>query len=146
MNKLFKKLGKEKHHLLLAGLLAAFIVLDIELPLAFANLVDTIVGKTVVILVVFSLLTYNKFVGVLAIVAGYMLVMRAMHTTGNKNMTYLETELTKARKMRGLNIPHKTTVEEEVINNMLPRVSNESVTSYDFKPVQGNVHDAERLA
>ena len=54
MNKLFKKLGKEKHHLLLAGLLAAFIVLDIELPLAFANLVDTIVGKTVVILVVFS--------------------------------------------------------------------------------------------
>ena len=90
---------KEKHHALLALLLSVFIIVDIQVPLEVANLVDTIVGKTVVILVIFSLLTYNKFVGILGIIAGYMLVMRSMNTTGYKNMAYLESEKSKANKI-----------------------------------------------
>ena len=59
MNKLLKKLQKEKHHSLLGILLIFFIVFDVKIPADLANLIDTIVGKTVVILVIFSLLTYN---------------------------------------------------------------------------------------
>ena len=81
MNKLLKKLTREKHHSLLALLLVIFIVFEVEIPLPLANLIDTIVGKTVVILFIFSLLSYNKFVGVLAIIAGYLLVMRSMEAT-----------------------------------------------------------------
>lgn len=145
MDKLLKKLMKEKHHALLALLLVIFIVVDVSVPLEVANLVDTIVGKTVVVLVVFSLLTYNKFVGILGIVAGYMLVMRSMAATGNKNISYLESEKTKTNKMLHFNKKQETTVEEEVINNMLPLVSDQSTKKYNFKPVQGNLHDAEKL-
>ena len=145
MNKLLKKLTREKHHSLLALLLVVFIVFDIQIPHQIANLIDTIVGKTVVILFLFSLLTYNKFVGVLAIIAGYLLVMRSMETTGNKYLPYLENEKSKFSKMKNFNVKHKRTVEEEVINNMLPRVANEHTEGSDFKPIQGNLYDAEKL-
>ena len=145
MNKLLKKLTREKHHTLLALLLIVFILFEIEIPLPLANLVDTIVGKTVVILFIFSLLTYNKFVGVLAIIAGYLLVMRSMEATGNKYIPYLETESSKFSKMKQFNVKHKRTVEEEVIDNMLPRVSTEHTNGSDFKPIQGNLYDAEKL-
>ncbi len=145
MNKILKKLTQEKHHSLLAVLLGIFIIVDIRIPLQLANLIDTIVGKTIVILTVFSLLTFNKFVGVLAIVAGYLLVMRSMDATGNKNLRYLETEGNKFSKMKNFNSPHKTTVEEDIINNMLPRVANEDGSTGGFKPVQGNLYDAEKL-
>ncbi len=121
-----------------------FIIFDIKIPSDLANLVDTIVGKTVVILVIFSLLTYNKFVGVLAIVAGYLLIMRSMNSTGKKNMKYLETEEKKFTKMKSFNVKHKTTVEEDVINNMLPMTNNVNVES-GFKPIQGNLHSAKKL-
>ena len=145
MNKLVKKLTKDKHHALLTALLTIFIVLDISVPVSIANLVDTIVGKTVVILVVFSLIAFNKLVGVLAIVAGYMLIIRSMNVSSNNKFRYLETERVKFRKMNSFNKKEKLTVEEEVIDNMLPRVSNEYVESHPFKPVQNNLHSAEKL-
>jgi len=145
MNKLLKSLLREKHHSILAVLMALFIILDVKIPFQMANLIDTIVGKTIIIILIFALLTFNKFVGVLAIVAGYMLVMRSMNMTGNKNMRYLDNENTKYHKMQNLNVKHNRSVEEDVIDNMLPRVANENVLSSDFKPIQGNLHDAEKL-
>ena len=145
MNKVLKSLMREKHHSLLAILLALFIIIDVKIPFQIANLIDTIVGKTVVVIIIFALLTFNKFVGALAIVAGYMLVMRSMNMTGNPNMRYLDTENSKFRKMNNMNVKHTRTVEEDVIDNMLPRVATEHVKSSDFKPIQGNLHEAEKL-
>jgi len=145
MNKVLKSLMREKHHSLLAVLLALFIIIDVKIPFQIANLIDTIVGKTVVVIIIFALLTFNKFVGILAIVAGYMLVMRSMNMTGNSNIRLLDTENSKFRKMNKMNVNHTRTVEEDVIDNMLPRVANEHVKSSDFKPIQGNLHEAEKL-
>lgn len=145
MNKFLKKLTQEKHHSILSLLLVFFIILDIQIPLQLANLIDTIVGKTVVIITIFSLLTFNKFVGVLAIVAGYLLVVRSMESTGKKNMKYLESEHSKFSRMKKFNGHHKTTVEEDIINNMLPRVATEDHSTGGFKPIQGNLYDAEKL-
>lgn len=144
MDSFLKKIQKEKHQSFLGLLLMLFIVIDINIPDDLANLIDTIVGKTVVILVIFSLLAYNKLIGVLAIVAGYLLIMRSMNVTGRKNMKYLETEKKKFRKMKSFNVEHKTTVEEDVINNMLPMTNNVNVES-GFKPVQGNLHSAKKI-
>jgi hypothetical protein len=145
MDKFLKKLTQEKHHSLLAVLLGIFIIVDIKIPLQLANLIDTIVGKTIVILTVFSLLTFNKFVGVLAIISGYLLVMRSMDATGNKNLKYLESESSKFNKMKIFNRAQKNTVEEDIINNMLPRVASENGPMGEFKPVQGKLYDAEKL-
>lgn len=144
MNTFLQKIQKEKHHTFLGLLLALFIVIDIKIPKDLANLIDTIVGKTVVILVIFSLLTYSKLVGVLAIIAGYVLIMRSMNVTGKKNMKYLETETKKYKKMKSFNVKHKTTVEEDVINNILPMTNNVKIIS-KFKPIQGNLHAAKKI-
>jgi len=145
MNKVLKSLMREKHHSLLAVLLALFIIIDVKIPFQFANLIDTIVGKTVVIIIIFALLTFNKLVGVLAIVAGYMLVVRSMNMAGNSNMRFVDSENSKFRKMNKMNVEQSRSVEEDVIDNMLPRVANEQVKSSDFKPIQGKLHDAEKL-
>tara|TARA_B110001450_G_scaffold185589_1_gene173628 strand:- start:2272 stop:2709 length:438 start_codon:yes stop_codon:yes gene_type:complete len=145
MNKVLKSLMREKHHSLLAILLALFIIIDVKIPFNIANLIDTIVGKTVIIIIVFALLTFNKLVGVLAIIAGYMLVMRSMNMAGNSNIGYLDTENSKFRKMNRMNVKQTRSVEEDVIDNMLPRVANENVKSSYFKPIQGNLYDAEKL-
>lgn len=144
MNNLLKKLQKEKHHSLLGVLLIFFIVFDVHIPIDLANLIDTIVGKTVIILVIFSLLTYSKFVGVLAIVAGYLLIMRSMGISGKINMKYLESESSKHKKMKTFNSKPQTSVEEEIINNMLPMTNNIDVESV-FKPIQGNLYSAKKI-
>jgi hypothetical protein len=145
MNKILNTLMREKHHSLLAILLVLFIIIDVKIPFQIANLIDTIVGKTVVIIIIFALLTFNKIVGVLAIVAGYMLVIRSMNMTGNKNLKFLDTERSKFKKMTSMNVTNTTSVEEDVINNMLPRVANESNETSFFKPIQGNLYDAEKI-
>ena len=121
-----------------------FIIFDINIPSDLANLIDTIVGKTIIILIIFSLLTYNKLIGVLAIIAGYLLVIRSMNVTGKKNIKYLETEQKKFKKMKSFNVKLKTTVEEDAINNMLPMTNNVNVES-GFKPVQGDLHSAKKI-
>ena len=55
----------------------------------------------------------------LAIIAGYLLVIRSMETTGNKYIPYLENENSKFSKMKQFNKKHKRTVKEEIIDNML---------------------------
>jgi hypothetical protein len=145
MNKVLKSLMREKHHLLLSVLLALFIIVDVKIPFQIANLIDTIVGKTVVIIIIFALLTFNKLVGVLAIIAGYMLIMRSMNMAGNSNMRLLDTENSKFRRMNNMNVKNARTVEEDVIDNMLPRVAGENVKTSDFKPIQGNLYEAEKL-
>jgi len=144
MNKLLNRLQKEKHHTFLGLLLLLFIVIDVNIPLDLANVVDTIVGKTVTILVIFALLTYNKLVGVLAIVAGYLLIMRSMNISGKTNLKYLETEKKKFSKMKKFNNKKTTTIEEEVINNMLPMTNERNVETI-FKPIQGNVYSAKKI-
>ena len=89
------------------------------------------------------MLTYNQFVGVLAIVAGYLLISRSINTSGKTNMKYLETETKKYSKMKTYNVKHKVSVEEEVINNMLPMTNERNVESV-FKPIQGNVYAAQK--
>ena len=144
MNTFLQKIQKEKHHTFLGFLLGLFIIIDIKIPNDLANLIDTIVGKTIVILVIFSLLTYSKLVGVLAIIAGYVLIMRSMKVTGKKNMKYLETEEKKYSKMKSFNVQHKTTIEEDIINNMLPMTNDIKIVS-KFKPIQGNLHAAKKI-
>ena len=144
MNKLLNKLQKETHHTFLGLLLILFIVFEVQIPLDLANVIDTIVGKTVIILVIFALLTYNKMVGVLAIVAGYLLIMRSMNISGKKNMKYLETEQKKYSKMKKFNVKKNTSVEEDIINNMLPLTNERNIESI-FKPIQGNLYSAKKI-
>ena len=77
MKDLLKSLKSETHHLVLAGLLALFIIMDIKIPADIAPFFNSVVGKGFVILTSLSLLAINPVVGVFAIVASFELFRRS---------------------------------------------------------------------
>ena len=148
MKDLLKSLKSETHHLVLAGLLALFIIMDIKIPDNVAPFFNSIVGKGLVILTSLSLLSINPLVGVFAIVASFELIRRSGHegdivptSLFNSSMAQEPDEDNVDLKLT--NIP--LTLEEDVINNMLPRIATDSLDSAQFKPTQNNLHGAGKL-
>ena len=141
-------LKSETHHLVLAGLLGIFVVLDIKIPSAVAPFLNSIVGKAFIILTALSLLAINPIVGVVAIIASFELLRRAgtgseviTHSQPSNPMPQQPDEPEKDLKIT--NIP--MTLEEDVINNMLPRVATDVLDEAPFKPTQNKLHGAGKL-
>ena len=137
----------DKRHYVLAAVLALFIVMDIKVPSQVANLVDTIVGKIVVIMVGLSLMVINPLVGILGAIAAYELVRRSS-ASGNlfgDVSSLIPNEEDKHHEMQVYQ-NNEITVEEEVIANMLPRTAADVIdSSPSFKPIQNKLHAAAKL-
>ena len=126
-------------------LFAIFIVFDFKVPEAFANVIDTIIGKAVVVLCALALLTVNPVVGAMALIASYVLITRSQYTSVSglvKN--YVPSEETKYNEMMFYKMPEKT-IEEEIIDNMLPSVATDALDEPAFKPVQEKLHSAAKI-
>ena len=129
----------------LAALLAIFIVFDISVPDPVAELVDTIVGKLVVILVALNLFFLHPIVGALGLVAAYELIRRAERAPPSMARKYLPSEKKKSVELSKIN-QFPLTVEEEVIANQIPYAFNtETATAAPYRPVQDPVFDAARV-
>ena len=76
MKNVLKMLPKNPSYLVLSLLMMVFIVVDIAPPSNICMLVDTIVGKAVVIMVALGLFSLNTLLGIVGIVAAYILIMR----------------------------------------------------------------------
>ena len=74
MEKFLKSLTQDKHSLILSLLLSAFVVFDIEIPLVLAEIIDNPIGKIGVAALALCILSQNTLVGVVAIVAAYVLI------------------------------------------------------------------------
>lgn len=142
MEKFFKSLVKDKHTLVLSILLSMFIVFDVPIPEVFAGMIDNPLGKIAVAIGVLCLLGMNPLVGVIAIIAGFVLIKRAGEKTGTEfERRYLPTEAKKSGHLSSMN-QFPITVEEEVISKMLPVVSGD-YSEPSYKPVLGDNHNAE---
>ena len=142
MEKLLKSLMKDKHHLLLSVLLSVFVVLDVKVPLVLAELVDNPVGKIVVVLIALSLLSMNTLLGVISLIAAFVLIQRSEQVTGSEGeQKYLPTEVKKSEHLSAMN-QFPVTVEEEVISNMLPMTNRIDTSAPEYKPVLNELHDA----
>ena len=142
MEKFLNSLMRDKHHLLLSILLSIFVVFDIKVPLVLAELIDNPIGKILTAVMALCLLSMNVVVGVLGLIAAYVLIQRSANktgTVGTKN--YLPTESKKSNHLSAMN-QFPVTVEEEVISKMLPSTNNRDLTAPEFKPVLDNIHDA----
>ena len=73
---LVEQLIKNKHHLILSCLLVIFIAFDITIPEPLASIIDSIIGKIFVVGGALAIITANKFVGILALIAAYVLIVR----------------------------------------------------------------------
>ena len=144
MEKLLKLFMKDKHHLILSVLLSVFIIFDIKIPLLLAELVDNVIGKIVVFVIALCLLSLNGLSGAIGLIAAYVLVHRSERTTGSSaKRVYVPTETKKAKHLADMN-DFPVTVEEEVINNMLP-VTNRVYSSPGYKPVLDSFHDSAEI-
>ena len=83
MEKFLNSLTRDKHSLILCLLLSCFVVFDIEIPLVLAEVIDNPIGKIGVAALALCILSQNTLVGVVAIVAAYVLIQRSEGKTGS---------------------------------------------------------------
>ena len=141
---MFKSVMKSNHHLVLTILLCVFIVFDIQVPNALANMIDNPIGKIAVAVLALCLLSMNTLLGVIGLVAAYVLIQRSADTTGTQaQKDYLPSEAKKSNVLSSMN-QFPMTVEEEVIAKMLPMANQVDLSEAEFKPVLGDTHNADK--
>lgn len=144
INYLKKMITRKPQNFVLIVLLSIFICFDIEIPSVLSNLLDNVLGKIVIVVASLSLLTIHPLIGILGLIAGYVLIERISTSTGTGPMKlYNPTESKKFNEMKKFNqFPY--TVEEEVINNMLP-MTPPPLAPPEFKPKQEKTHAASKV-
>lgn len=138
---LFKK--RNQHHLVLLAVLILYIIMNIQTPFVLANLIDTMYGNIVVVLIALMALTYlNPIVGVVALFAAYELIKRSGVATGSAAISkYLPSEIRKGKHLSAFN-QFPITLEEEVVSKMAPLVETSGPNNLHYKPASDDTHGA----
>ena len=123
-------------------LFVIYLILGLNTPKPIAQIIDTLVGKIVVILLAIYLFIYtNPILGVIGFFVAYDLIRRSSVATGNFGIdNYLPTEETKQAKMSSYN-QYPYTLEQEIVKKMVP-VVNKDMTTASYVPITDDVYDA----
>jgi len=140
----------QKHNmgqLTLSTLFLIYLVLGYQTPLPIANLVDTVGGRIVVIVLAIILFCYtNPILGVLGLLVAFNLLRSSAIVTGTGPMAhYLPNE---ARKFAGTNARNEFpyTLEQEVVKKMAPPMGSANAPhQVTFSPIVDNIHNAAPL-
>lgn len=132
--------------LILSILMAIYLIMGYNLPLPFASIVDSILGKIILLGIVFYMFSNtNPILAVLTLLVAFDMVRRSYISTGNFGLNnFVPTEMVKAEQMAAFN-QFPFTLEQEVISKMAPIYHGGSLTKASFKPYMENLHDASRL-
>ena len=147
MDKLTNLLLKEnKYQLVLVILFILYILLDVKTPENLAYLFDNMYGQIFLILGALALfLNSHPVVGVLGFFVAYEIIRRSSISTGTYGMEqYMPTEEKKSAELQQMNTYTKS-VEEEVIDNMIPLVGPSDNTTPSYKPVLDDGIESSRL-
>ena len=155
MASFMKRIEKDMHHYILAVLLAVFIVTDVRVPNTIDELVNTLLGKVLVIGGALALLFAHPLVGALGIIAAYRLIAQSRSVPHVGERTKYSPRQYPPRPPSLPRVPQKTshlsasnqfpmTVEEEVIRKMLP-IAAGNLPRPTFKPVLDRLHDAAKI-
>ena len=132
--------------MILAVLFVLYVVLPIEMPDMFAQLVDTTLGMVgVFALAVYMFFNVNPVLAVLFVFVAYELLRRSSSKTGKAViMKHTPTQQKKDEKMKKMNPVKKETLEEEMVDKLAP-VGKSDIASYvstSFSPVAEDVGGA----
>lgn len=141
-------LSDKKHmpELLLSGLFVLYLVMDFKTPDSLAPMIDSDVGKIVVILAALALFAYsNPILGVLGLLVAYHLIRGASIKTGMAGLE--EYTPTESKKWSSFSPIHKFpyTLEQEVVKNMTTQKFNTEYVKAPFRPTLDDTHDAAML-
>ena len=129
--------------LILVVLFIIYLIMGYKTPGPLADVVDTIYGKViVVVLALILLIKCHPVLGVLALFVAFELIRRSRSDAVNQ---YIPSEGQKNGQFTAFNqFPY--TLEQEVVAKMAPIVrSGSSLTSASYKPLLDNLHDASPL-
>jgi hypothetical protein len=142
---LFKK--ENMGQLLLVIIFIIYLIMGYKTPEPVANLVDTLIGKIIILMVVIYLFSNaNPILAILGLFVAFDLVRRSTMTTGIDALKkYAPSEENKMSQFSAFNqFPY--TLEQEVVNKMAPIVQTGPVfTRPTFHPMIENLHDASPL-
>lgn len=138
---------KNMPQLVLAVLFALYLIMGYQMPEGVATMVDSTIGKIVVVVVALMLFAYsNPVLGVLALLVAYQLIKSASVKTGMAGLEeYYPTE---AKKWSPFTPTHQFpyTLEQEVVAKMAPIMkSGSSLTQASYKPMLDNLYDASPI-
>ena len=144
MASLMKLIEKDMHHYILALLLAIFIITDIKVPSTIRELIDTLLGKVILIGGALALLFAHPLLGALGIIVAYRLINQSEDFELPPKSTNAPSEKIKSRNLTAMN-QFPVTVEEEVIKKMIPPAPK-NLPPATFKPVLDPLHDAAKIS
>jgi hypothetical protein len=145
LNSLLEK--RNMSQLLLSALFALYLVMGFRIPDMLASIIDSTIGKIVVIVVALMLFAYsNPILGVLALLVAYQLIKGASVRTGMAGLEeYYPTEQKKWSPFTSTNqFPY--TLEQEVVKNMASQKFNTTYVKAPYRPTLDDTHDASPLS
>lgn len=138
---------KNMPELVLTSLFVLYLVMGYQMPEQAATIVDSTIGKIVVVLVALMLFAYsNPILGILALLVAYQLIKSASVKTGMAGLEeYYPTESKKWTPFTPTNqFPY--TLEQEVVKKMASQKFNTEYVKAPFRPILDDTHDAAPLS
>ena len=144
----FRDLFTKKHmpELILAILFAVYLIMGFNVPSGVASIVDSTLGKIVIIVVALMLFAYsNPVLGILALLVAFQLIRSASIKTGLAGLEeYYPTEAKKWSPFTPTNqFPY--TLEQEMVKKMTTQNFNTEYVKPPFSPTLEDIHDASPL-
>jgi hypothetical protein len=127
--------------------LILYIVFTPSVPHALAEYAESTTGQIIVIILAITLfVSTNPVVGILGFLAAYEFIRRSSHVTGVYGIeTFSPTEQKKQEVMTAMNPAPVKTLEEELVDNLVPISPNDNIGLTDggsFQPVLGPLYGA----
>lgn len=140
MQNLKKLIATENRHQIILGVVfLIYIITNVPTPDFIAQMINTSVGTAIVIIIALSMLgCCNPIVAVIGLVAAYELVKRSGNTV---IMSTAPSEVTKMAQLKRYN-EFPTTLEEEIVQEMVPLVRHPPADGANYKPVLDDIQDA----
>jgi hypothetical protein len=138
---------EKQHEMVIFVLLILYIVFTPSVPHALAEYAESTIGQVIVIILAITLfLSTNPVVGILGFLAAYEFIRRASRVTGVYGIeTFSPTEEKKKQIMTAMNPAPVKTLEEELVDSLVPISPNDEIGLSDggsFQPVLGPLYGA----
>ena len=145
----FRDLFTKKHmpELLLSALFVLYLVMGYQVPDGVASMIDSTIGKIVVIVIALMLFAYsNPILGILALLVAYQLIKGASVKTGMAALEeYYPTEAKKWTPFTPTNqFPY--TLEQEMVKKMATQKFNTEYVKAPYRPTLDETYDAAPLS
>jgi hypothetical protein len=138
---------KNMPELVLGSLFVLYLVMGYQMPEQAATIVDSTIGKIVVVLVALMLFAYsNPILGILGLLVAYQLIKSSSVKTGMAGLEeYYPTESKKWTPFTPTN-QFAYTLEQEVVKKMASQKFNTEYVKAPFRPILDDTHDAAPLS